>query len=241
MEIKSSKAYQLFSPILGNRIINANKVEKLVKDINEGLNLLPYCPIIVFNQDNEYKIVDGQHRFTAAKTLNLPVYFVECEPMDLKNIARLNSRSDKWKNSDFLECYARLGISDYLILSDFLNKYKIIYSASVDLLMDGSAKNRGNAMDRFRDGEFKVNYLQEVSEIVDLTFDVFGRYKFWNDRLLITAVQEIKIVGLCDFERLKEKIKQAPNEMEKQSSWKNYVYNIERVYNFRNSKREAIF
>lgn len=240
MEILKTQDYNRFKPILGNRTINAKKVEKLKDDIVNGLNLLPYCPIIVYKSEGFYKIVDGQHRFTVCKELNHSVYYVECEKLDLKHIARMNSRSDKWRNRDFLECYVQLGNNDYERLLEFLEKYKVNYSVATELLMSGSCKNK-QALDKFRDGEFEIKYWDESVEILDLSEELFGRYKFWNSGNLITALQEIKKAGLCDFEELKSKIKMAPNEMDQQSSWKSYIYNIERVYNFRNSKRVAIF
>ena len=110
MEIQKTKNYKAFDTILGNRVVNKKKVADLVHDIQNGLNLLPYCPIVVYRQGETLKIVDGQHRFEASKKLGSPVHYVECEELDLKKIARLNSRSDKWKNKDFLDCYIRLGV-----------------------------------------------------------------------------------------------------------------------------------
>ncbi|MBT0607614.1 ParB/RepB/Spo0J family partition protein [Aequorivita echinoideorum] len=241
-KITVTKEYEKFSTILGNRIINEKKVENLMADISKGLNLLPYCPVIVFRKDNNLKIVDGQHRFEATKRLELPVHYVECEQLDLKKIASLNSRSDKWKNSDFLECYVRLGIEDYVTLLDFLRKYKIIYSASIDLLMYGNPKAKGsNSMEAFRNGEFEVKFLDKATELVNLTTEIFGRYVFSNDRYLIGAVMELKEAGICDFEVLKNKVSEAPNIMEKKSNIKEYKYLIEQVYNFKNQKRVALF
>lgn len=241
MDILYTTDYHRFSTINGNRIINQKKVDRLIEDIQDGLNLLPYCPIIVYKDGEELKIVDGQHRFTTSKTLEMPVYYVVCEKMNLRKIARMNSRSDKWKNRDFLECYIRLGIKDYEILLDFIQEYEIIYSAAVNLLMYGKIKGPKNSMDQFRDGEFEVKHLEEAKEVTALTQELFDIYKFRNDRYLIEAVQELKKKGLCDFEILAQKIKSAPMLMNPQSSSKEYIYNIERVYNHNNQKRTVIF
>lgn len=241
MEIQQSTDYGKFSPITGNRIINKAKVDKLVEDITKGLNLLPYCPIIVYQDNEEFKIVDGQHRFTTSEKMNLPVYYVVCDKLNLRQIARMNSRSDKWKNKDFLMCYIRLGIEDYQKLQEFINEYEIIYSAAIDLLMSGNVKGTKNSMELFRDGEFKVNHWDKACEITKLTRDLFHLYKFRNDRYLIQAMQEIKDKGLCDFELLQQKVKSAPMLMDKQNSAKEYIYNIERVYNHNNQKRFVIF
>ena len=202
---------------------------------------MPYCPIIVYQKDDKFKIVDGQHRFETCQRIKAEVHFVECEPLTLKQIARINSRSNKWSNKDFLDCYVRLEVQDYILLRDFIAKYHVVYSAAVDLLMHGKINSKGGSMDIFRDGEFQANNLEEAERITGLTIDIFDRYKFRSDRYLIAAMQEIDKVGKCDYDVLRTKINQAPMMMDKQPSWKEYVYNIERVYNHNNQKRIVIF
>lgn len=241
MEILSTTDYSVFEKITGNRILNKKKIERLVEDIQNGLDLLPYCPIVVYRDEEKLKIVDGQHRFETSKKLKRPVYYVECHHLNLRQIARINSRSDKWKNKDFLECYIRLGVKDYETLAQFINDHEVIYSAAIDLLMFGTVRGPKNSMDLFRDGEFKVNHFQKATEITTLTREIFDRYKFRSDRYLIQAMQEIQEAGLCDFEILKQKVSAAPMLMDKQGSSKEYIYNIERVYNHNNQKRQVIF
>lgn len=241
--IKTSSNYDEFGTILGNRIINTKKVEKIVNDITSGLNMLPYCPILVYSNNGLLKIVDGQHRFKAAVASKNLIYYVECNELDLSKIARMNSRSDKWKNSDFLECYMQLGLKDYVILSEFIDEYKIVYSVAVSMLMNKRVQEGGssNSMDDFRNGEFKVNYLEWSKALADKSLEVFGRYKFWNHRGLLCSVNELMKSENCDFEVLKAKIKSAPNLMEKKSNLKEYLYLIEKVYNYNNTKRVTLF
>lgn len=246
MNILTTSDYSRFDTITGNRVINKKKIQKLTEDIKAGLNLLPYCPVIVYrDQDEEgfdkLMIVDGQHRYETSRTNGYPVYYVICEQLDLKQIARLNSRSDKWSNADFLKCYIKLGIKDYKTLQEFMSQFGIIYSASIELLMNGNVKSAKNTMEIFRDGEFKVNHLEEAEKVASLTIDIFSRYNFRSDRYLIQAMQELMNDGRCDFDTLKQKIAAAPMLMSPQTSYKEYIYNIERVYNHNNQKRQVIF
>lgn len=241
MKILETQNYSEFNVISGNRVINKKKVERLIDDIKNGLNLLPYCPIIVYKENGLFQIVDGQHRFETSKTLDLPVYYVMCDKLDLRQIARLNSRSDKWSNKDFLQCYIKLGVEDYKVLSAFIDKYNIVYSAAIELLMYNKVQTVNGSMDRFRDGEFRVKHLESAERLVQITQQIFGRYKFSNDRYLIGAMQKLLKIGKCDIEVLKQKIASAPMQMNPQTSIKEYIYNIERVYNYNNSKRTTIF
>lgn len=240
MQINQSSNYELFEKITGNRTLNVAKIEKITKDVDNGFNMLPYCPIIVSETPNgSLHIIDGQHRFEVSKVTNKPVYYVVCNTLTLKQIAQLNSRGDKWKATDFLNCYINLGIEDYKILKNFMKVHDTNIKLSIDLLMYN--KHAEKSTDVFQSGDFVVNFFNEATALVELTESIFKRYSFSRDRYLIGAVQTIAKKGKCDFEKLKQKIATAPNMMDKHSDVKNYIYNIEKVYNFKNSIRETIY
>jgi len=238
--INQTSDYSKFESILGNRIINEIKVKKLTKDIEAGLNLLPYCPIIVYSQNGLFKIIDGQHRFEVSKLLNHPVHYIVCDVLNLRQIARLNSRSDKWSNRDFIACYVSVGVEDYVTLLETMQAHNLVYSCAVDFLMFGKIDSKQGGMEFFRDGEFKVRFLKETVDLAETVKDIFGRYKFYSHSRLLVAMQKLIKIGKIDLEVLKTKISQAPNIMDKQGTAKDYIYNIEKVYNFKNRKRERI-
>ncbi len=239
--IKTTTDYDKFNFIVGNRNLNKNKIERIITDIKNGLNLLPYCPILVFPDNGQYRVIDGQHRLEVSKLIESPVYFIETTEIQLRQIAAINSRQDKWSQRDFLKCWIKIGIKDYQVLEDVMREFSIGLSTASTLLMRYNMTSRPEVSPKFRDGLFKVNHLQEVKILLALSHSLFDVYKFYKDRNLIDAVREIVSKGLCDFKILKEKLKQAPMIMDKQSSSKEYIYNIERVYNYKNSQRKVIF
>lgn len=241
MEIQKTTNYDKFSTITGNRNINQKKIDNIIRDVENGLNLLPFVPVIVYKEDDKFMIVDGQHRFNVSQKLGLPVYYVVSEKLSLRQMAMINNRQDKWKMGDFLQCYIKIGIDDYSKVKDIMTRFKVGISTSIDLLMLGKISKLAKATSKFKDGEFKCNYYDQTVELLELSHSLFDKYVFYTDRNLITAVQEIKKKGLCDFELLKSKIDQNPMLMDKQASPKDYIYNIERVYNHNSQKRKIIF
>ena len=239
MKIENTTAYNLFAMLVGNRVLNQKKIDTICKDVSEGLNMLPFYPIVVSkNADGTYSIIDGQHRFEVSKRTSNPVYFITCNSLTLSQIAQLNSRGQKWSINDFLNCYAKIGQADYVKLKDLATAYKIPVSTIGSFLMDNKPKS--DFKEQFESGAFKINFLVETENLFALTDKLFGQYRFSKDRYLFGAVQKIQEKGICDFEKLALKVQQAPMMMDKQSDVKNYIYNIERLYNFKNSKREAI-
>jgi hypothetical protein len=239
MEILKTTDYTLFQPILGNRELNPVKIKKICADIENGFNMLPYSPIIVSNQKGKLGIIDGQHRMEVSKRTKNPIYYVICDDITLKQIAQLNSRQEKWKATDFLSCYIKLGIEDYKDILSITNEFKLSIKTATDLLMDFSYHSR--TTEDFQNGDFKSNHFEETKKLLRLTEKLFSKYVFSKDRYLIGALIKLQEKNLCDFEKLYSKIEAAPNIMERHHSIKGYIYNIERVYNHKNSIREVIY
>jgi len=244
MEIKNTKKYDEFTTIIGNRRINQKKVAQMVKDVQSGLNLLPFCPIIVVRQDKPNKmggnfgIIDGQHRFETSKQCEEPVYYLEHTNITLQQIAQLNSRGEKWKATDYLNCYINVGIEDYNFIKEIMETFKINIAVAISLLMHYDTTSR--MPEDFQSGNFKCNHYEKTVELLTLVKDVFGEFEFCKDRNLIAAVIRIREKGLCNFETLKAKLKKAPHLIEKQLNPKSYIFYLEKVYNHNNQTRVVI-
>jgi hypothetical protein len=240
VQIKSTKEYSVFDSISGNRELNIKKIQNIVADIKSGLNLLHLCPIIVYRKNEKLMIIDGQHRLEVSRFLECPVYYVETEPLTLQQIARLNSRGEKWKIQDFLNCYVKNEVADYITLAEVVAKFSVSVSLATDLLMNNNPIGK-NTKEVFQAGEFKSNFYAETVLILELTNSLFGRYSFSKDRYLVAALQLISKKGLCDLQELKEKIDKYPMLMERCSNQKLYCNKIEQLYNHNNQKRRTIF
>lgn len=239
-QIQQSYDYDRFTHIIGNRKLNQKKIAQIIKDIENGLNLLPYYPILVFAENENLPVIDGQHRLEVSKQTASPVYFIEANQLNLKQIASLNSRQEKWTQSDFLRCYINVGIEDYKTLANFTKEHSIKLGVALEFLMTGKI-TKGNTSQKFRDGEFEIHFLNETIDLLKASDNLFSRYTFFRDRNLLTAVQQLQNKGLCDFEILKDKISKNPMMMDRQATPKDYIYNIERIYNFNNKNRQVIF
>lgn len=100
--MKQTTNYSIFKHKDGNRIINEKHVQK-IKDSIIKHDYLPSCPIIV---DEDYNVIDGQHRLEAAKQLGIAVwYIVEHEP-DEDLLIDLNITQRKWTAGDYINYFA---------------------------------------------------------------------------------------------------------------------------------------
>lgn len=126
-----------------------------------------YRPILV----NERKeIIDGQHRFEALKSLNLPVYYVIGEGLSIDDARVLNIDQRNWTPMDYAESYATSGDESYQIYLDTRKQYGLSHNVTIAYLANSLSTHQ---TELFRQGGFKVNNpkLSEVklARLLDLS------------------------------------------------------------------------
>ena len=106
---------------------NRTVVPKRVQNIIESITKIGYVksePILV---DENYFIIDGQHRFMACKELGLPIHY-EYKELDIDNkeaMLLLNKNQQIWRLEDYAQSWAKEGIAFYLEYICFENLYKL--------------------------------------------------------------------------------------------------------------------
>ena len=237
--INYSTEYKKFKLIAGNRNLNELKIKRIIQDIDNGLNMLKFCPIVV---TKDLAIIDGQHRFQVSKILKLPVYYVIADDLTLHQIASINSRTERWKPNDFVNCYASVGNKDYILLRDFINEFNLPVSAALNVLTCGlSSMQRSPKIKlEFEEGNFKVQQAKDARRIVEyaIRFDKFSGNRSGS---FLEAISHIMKINKFDPEVLIEKYTANPDALFTQSGRKEYLMKLEEIYNYRNQKRYAIY
>jgi hypothetical protein len=234
-----SKEYKKFSFITGNRTINETKVKRIIKDIDEGLNMLKYCPIVV---TKDMKIIDGQHRYTVCKILKCPVHYIIADEITLNGIAKVNSRTERWKPIDFVKCYIETGNKDYEILMRFIVDYDLPVSSALYLLNNGIAESNSSKiyMDAFERGQFKAKHEKEAEHIMTW-INQFDEFSGRTTRHFITAICILLRANKCDMNELMSKYNAKKEALDFKGSYKEYLINLEEIYNRNMQKRRVIY
>jgi len=121
----------MFHLIQGNRTVDRVHVERLKKSFSVQYLLSP----IIVNQDGG--IIDGQHRFTAAKEYDLPIFFIRINNFGLKEVQLYNMHSKNWTKKDFLNMHCENGLEEYIKFREFMNEYpEFGMSACMTLVSD---------------------------------------------------------------------------------------------------------
>ena len=238
-KINYSNDYGLFYFLRGNRDLNESKVNKIIKSVQDGLNFFKYCPILV---NEAFYIIDGQHRFVVCKKLKLPIYYVVVPNFSLRQIAEINNNQSKWKIRDFMNCYidADVNREDYKALETFTAEYGINVSLGINLLMYGKVGSGGQS-DAFRDGQFKVHFLDVATRLLNLSkeYEPFGAE--WRSRAFLQAIEKLIASEKYIQPSVLNKLKKHDLKIEHQGSCKEYLTHIEELYNYKNSIRQILY
>ena len=114
-----TKEYSKFFILAENRFIRQSHVDLLIQSIKKK-NYLHNEPIKVASN---YEIIDGQHRFKAAKALNTWIYYIIVD--DDVDFILLNNHRRNWKNDDHLHYFSAKGLPHYIYLKNFCEKFNI--------------------------------------------------------------------------------------------------------------------
>jgi hypothetical protein len=242
LKILYTSDYSQFRMINGNRELNAAKIKRIQKDIAAGLDVLRYCPILVTKDSEKFKIVDGQHHFWVAKELKKPVFFVVVEKeIDLHGIAKINSNTETWKNKDYINCYAQQGNEHYLKIQQFMDKWQMSFSLCLRLLSYGLGGEGGtDAAEAFKSGRWTVKKEKEATELASLC-KLFDKFPEWRSAAFVTAISKVMQGGKCDIAALLKKFEKNPEMLTRQTNYKDYLTNLENIYNKYNEIRKVIY
>lgn len=129
-EIYATTNYSMFGFIGGNRDLDTPNLNKIKQSINKK-HIKTNAVICILDESDELKplkIVDGQHRFEACQSLNVPVSYVIDSELTmgsiLNDITLLNTASKEWDVSDFMNSEAQKGNQNYVLYSNIYGMYR---------------------------------------------------------------------------------------------------------------------
>jgi hypothetical protein len=235
--------YGRFKMLQGNRELNEAKIKRIIRDIESGIDVLKYYPIQVTERNGRLEIIDGQHRFFIAKKLKREVhYIIMKEERQLPDIAKINSNTEKWKTKDFINCYIQQGNNNYEQLQWFMDTYGFTVTVSIKLLSKGDPGTEsgiGDSQD-FQRGLFKVEFFDKAIEVAEMC-KKFNAFQHWKDRGFIIAIYRISQTGKITVDELLEKYKKHPDMLKKQAGFKDYIFQLESLYNRGRQARVVIY
>lgn len=218
-----------------NRHVNKAHVSALVSSIAEN-DLLFAVPILV---NENYEVIDGQHRLTAAKELDRPIFYIIQQGLTIEDAIDLNINTKNWGYGDYQDHWIAQGNEHYAYYKKFRERYGTGYTQTLHLLHYGSAGHQNGSKEIFNRGDMKVKYREKAEFIGRITI-VCSRYgSFSNDRSFIRALDMTIENGKLDPFLFLKKVAMAPDRFQKCSDTESYLRMMEDVINY-HSRGERI-
>lgn len=233
--------YEMFKSVGGNRDIYPRHVESLTAAI-ERKNLLQYYPILV---NENFEIIDGQHRLMAAMKLGLPVYYERVEGLRIEDVMSINTNSKTWTLQDFIDAYVLLGYSAYQTLVDFMERHKTPASLSAGLLAGYTARLRGGGTiaASIRNGTFTIGSLSYAERMIAKLDEIsqYCEFKARHDRDFVQTIMILNNNKDFDWDKLMAKLKMHGLRIQSRNNVNYYLLHIEELYNFNAKIRTELY
>jgi hypothetical protein len=218
-DVYYTKDYDLFGFIKGNREINQTNLNN-IKSSLQTKQILESAIIIgidnVSNDGKPYKIIEGQHRYTACCDLGIPVSFIIREDFDINILEKslsivelLNTASKTWDITNFMYSKCLLGIKPYVLYNKLIDKYNSFEHENIlSIINRYKGDYRYVWFQQFKEGELLLT--DEMYEQVDRDLSILNSMvpSIMNSgkRQYIKALTDILYTPNLDIERLVTKV-----------------------------------
>jgi hypothetical protein len=146
MEHEQTQDYWKFKNLSQNRPLKIKHIMRLVQSMKET-GFRKEIPILV---NRELEIIDGQHRFEAAKKLGIPFWYQVCDAKaDI--IVDLNCSQLSWTWEDVLNFYVASGYPEYVKLDSWIKENNLTLAIALSWIWKGKSATQ---VDNLKRGKF---------------------------------------------------------------------------------------
>jgi len=229
-KLEQSNNYKLFVHHENQQPMSQLHVRRLASSMQKS-GFLPSKPIQVYRRrDGKLVIIDGHHRFTAAMSIGIFIYYVIEPEVNSDLIGEENVLVRKWSSSSFVSLYASRGNEHFKTLLFYSQKIPLQLAAS---LLRGESAHSGNSSRSIRDGSFKVKTLASAETIL-LFFEKVGTIApNIRKENYIEALSMLLFVEQFDINTLAKRIEANPLGIVPCANRIQALESLEQVYNFR--------
>lgn len=242
-QVYETTDYSKFKTLDGNRDVNKLHVKRLKESFSNSYLVSP----ITINE--KFEIIDGQHRFQAAKEKGLPVRFMICNNYSLKEVQLLNTNMKNWSKKDYLDAFCDLNYPEYLTFRKFMRKFPAFTITSCEALLtnisassrtstDSSLKSANNkkgyyALRYFEEGLLKINDYTQAVENGEKIMQIKTYYDGFNRNVFVRAMIGVFNIEAYSHDQLLKRLAQQPTRLQHCTNIGQYKLLIEEIYNYR--------
>ncbi len=219
----------------GNRQVDAKIVAKLKGSMVEHGVL---SAITVMAKKKNYHIVDGQHRYTAAKELGYSIPAIVITEGDVEAIKDMNTIQKSWSLANFADFYAEMSVDEevgqsYHILKETQETTALTYSALLHI--------HGNSISKFKKGLFLIKDKDFVDKVVGYIQDIKPFVPFADLARFIDAYVRIVKHESYEHGRMMDKLNLEHRiAIDKKANPAGYGRLMQDIYNYHSTQKNLV-
>lgn len=185
-KVLETRDYDKFQFLVPNREQSRGHVENLKAAFEEVGNLTRVQPILV---NEKWEIIDGQHRFTAAKELEQPIFYTVHPGLGIHEARSMNILHRGWTIDDYAQSYAKSGNKNYQKYLQLKEDYG--FNNSITMTYIEGITGRQRLFKDFRDGEFVVKDEAAAAERLEKLSEAVEKLPLLHNRTIALAFLRI--------------------------------------------------
>lgn len=221
--------YTIFDLHALNRDLRPGKLAKL-KASMAARGFIPGLPIYCERRGKKLVVKSGHHRLHVAMELGLPVYYIVSN--DGAPIQELEDCASTWNLTDHIKAYAKQGVEPYCEVVDYCDRTGVGFKLAASMFW-GELSSTGNSAEVIKKGTFYIRDRRQpllVERLINVMAEV--RIDFACHAAMVHALSRLVLTPEFDAERLIQKIRRKSELLKKRSSFREYLVDLEQVYNF---------
>lgn len=235
IQIQCTTNYDQFSLHPEQRGLKPSHVIKIMTSMKRRGYHQGY-PIVV---DKDLKIIDGQHRYQAARNCGLPIYYVVQEETSVNDVREMAAITEAWKFDDFLSSYVRQGNDNYKRII----KWKETSGLGWRSFLEGNFSDIKTTSQELKEGRFILTETKETQISLFLTkFVMFKTYfpKGWTHRGFVRACAYMFSHPNYNQTQMEARLDYQSTRLVKCPDTESYLLMLQGIYNYKSHSANVV-
>jgi len=227
--VQTTTNYDQFTFLDANREVNERHVGAIRRSFENNGNFTQAQPILV---NERMQIVDGQHRFVAARELDLPVFYTIVPGLGAREAQQMNLLHRAWTNQDYLHAYVQENKRPYILFQQLAEEYPTVSHTLLIIYIAGVEAH--GIHKKFRTGELHLNLgiMEQTRRRLDRLVEAQELNEAFKFKPMAVAL--LRAMGSEGYRHRKmlEKIAQQNAEIRNYQQVQDNLRQLENVFNW---------
>ena len=231
--LKETLLYSCFVYNSEQRPVDVKHVKDLMGSM-QTFGFLPSKPVQVYQEGKKLIIIDGHHRFVAAKNLQIPVIYVVEPKSNGDSMSCVNGLQKSWNTKNYLAQYTKRGIQSYMELDEYHKLgFPIIQAAKMLEGLSAGGAGVSTTGKSLRDGTFKVKTREKIEIIAQFIREHGSKNKAFTTTNFISAFELCLRLSDFDHEQMTRKLSLNHHSISRTANSDQMLDQMEEVYNWK--------